>query len=74
MATVQNTIEFIKSHGFHACETAEGVLALMDCVHTLEGAKQAGIEADDRCFDEPAVFPIIDGNVSSRAVRAWLGY
>lgn len=74
MATAHNTIQFIQDHGHFAAITADGVLALTECAYTADGACAAGIEPNDRYFVEPTVFPIVDGNVSTRAVRDWLGY
>jgi hypothetical protein len=71
MASVQSTIEFLKSHGsvMHVCETADGVLAI-----SWEGGAPMGERDDDAWCEAAMVFPIIDGNVSKRDVRAWLGY
>ncbi len=74
MASVQSTIEFLKSHGsvMYAAETAEGVIAT-----SWEGdgyANPAAVADDDIWCEAVMVFPIIDGNVSKRDVRAWLGY
>lgn len=70
MATIKSTIEFIQSHGHFATETVEGVLAT-----SWEGGNDWHIaEEDDQYCEAPMVFPIVDGNVSSRAVRDWLGY
>lgn len=77
MASVANTIEFIRSHGFFATETADGILALMPCGWVAEPVTAESAPAvadDDRWHDEPAIFPVVAGNVSTRAVREWLGY
>lgn len=74
MANVQSTIQFIQDHGHFAAVTADGLLALTECAYTVDGACAAGVDYDDRFFVEPTVFPIVDGNVSNRAVRDWLGY
>jgi len=73
MASVQSTIRFIEDHGHFATATAEGILAI-----SWEGgaayAAALDIEEGDEWCEAPMVFPIVDGNVSTRAVRDWLGY
>lgn len=73
MATVQNTIEFLLSHGNvnHAAETPEGVIATTWAGSTYNAAAVA--DCDTWC-EEVAVFPVEGGNVSTSAVRAFLGY
>lgn len=73
MATVQNTIEFLRSHGnvMHAAETPEGVIATS---WVADHANPAAVADDDMWCEEVAVFPVEGGNVSTSAVRAFLGY
>lgn len=61
----------IKAHGFEAYQTPDGLLALMP----TSWVDAIGPDQGDRHFDEPAVFPLRDGDmVDMRAVSRWLGH
>lgn len=58
---------YIESHGHEAFITPEGLLAKTWAVFT-------DLDHEDNAYEELEVFPVVNGEVSIRAIRDWLGY
>lgn len=86
MTNVQTAQGYIRSHGFEAYITPDGLLALMptklpepevpNAFYTPVSAyHSAEVHHYADCFmDEPEVFPVTNGMVDMGPIRAWLGY
>jgi len=66
--------KFIEAHGHTAILTADGLLTSTWVIVSNPWAFEAAYEDDDRAFEEPMVFPVVNGMVDLQAIKAWLGY
>ncbi len=72
----QQAINMIRDHGFHACMTADGLIANMECgIAASPVYPDVAFREGDIWFEETTVFAVDDnGHVDSTAIRAFLGY
>lgn len=70
---VARALAFLRLHGnvMHASVTPDGIIATSWA--NLAACEAATLD-NDEWFEETAVFPVVDGNTSMYAIRAWLGY
>ncbi len=64
---------YIESHGHEAFITPDGLLAKSWVVFDGRVSRYFD-DQNDNAYEELEVFPIVDGMVSIKAIRNWLGY